>query len=433
VLISILLFMSRLLLGVINVSESFIHFKRGRKVIKRLMSGNISEEINSEVRVVSFDLDNTLWKTSEVINFANDALFDYLSTSGISQSKRVEVVMGKLFKENKHRYCPEDVSESPVLLTQLRTDAITDICIRENGYNDTYASTFAKSAFEVWSKARHEAIPNNFAEHVIPCIHRIREIRTSSGDPVIIGAITDGNSNPFQVEVLSELFDFCINAENVGIAKPGKEVYLEAVKKVSLNPYLKNLYLSKQKYLEDAIGPWWIHIGDNFMKDIVPAKQLNMRTVWSRELISKPSPRDTKKYTDQDLTSFMNKVSKEKTLDMYIGSDDFLIDSLQNDFADAVIDQFQDLMHLLHSWHNNALSSQSSLPKQQISNDQDHNFNDACINRDSEGLKNNKVDNEANAEIEASDSLPIKFCIFCGTEVPIAAKFCFSCGKRTMV
>jgi FMN phosphatase YigB (HAD superfamily) len=33
------------------------------------------------------------------------------------------------------------------------------------------------------------------------------------------------------------------------------------------------------------VGPWWVHIGDDFFKDIVAAKESQMRTVWARELI----------------------------------------------------------------------------------------------------------------------------------------------------
>ena len=107
--------------------------------------GDTSNDISStQVRVVTFDLDNTLWKTKETIDAANDALNTYLSTKNnndgnpIMITKRIEKVMGDLFRADRRKYCPgaaamnknftdeelEQSYKSPVSLTQLRIDAI---------------------------------------------------------------------------------------------------------------------------------------------------------------------------------------------------------------------------------------------------------------------------------------------------------------------
>merc|ERR1719491_1681763 len=62
--------------------------------------------MESEIRVITFDLDNTLWKTSEVIGAANDALATHMESQGIDMPVRVEVLMGKLFNADKARYIP---------------------------------------------------------------------------------------------------------------------------------------------------------------------------------------------------------------------------------------------------------------------------------------------------------------------------------------
>jgi hypothetical protein len=79
---------------------------------KEMKSQNISE-----VRVVTFDLDNTIWKTGAVISSANDALAEYLDSKGIfyENENRVEKVMGKIFQKDKGKYCPvlaEDILNS---------------------------------------------------------------------------------------------------------------------------------------------------------------------------------------------------------------------------------------------------------------------------------------------------------------------------------
>ena len=113
-----------------------------------------------DVRVVTFDLDNTLWRTGPCIKAANDALADYLASQNIVQPARVEVVMGELFRSNKQLYSPLDGdAKSPVLLTELRIDAISHILENHNG-NEPKAAVdgFAQRAFDVWTDARHGAV-----------------------------------------------------------------------------------------------------------------------------------------------------------------------------------------------------------------------------------------------------------------------------------
>jgi FMN phosphatase YigB (HAD superfamily) len=199
----------------------------------------------SEVRVVSFDLDNTLWRTSCTIDAANDALALFLSgmvNSTISSSqppiRRVEQVMGDLFCDNKARYCPVDADKqkSPVSLTRLRKDAILQVLKQQQHQqqdddNDTIAAAcmdelivLADTAFAEWTRARHEAIPSHLAVGVEECLRQIASLRTSQGHPVLIGAITDGNSDPRNIPALSPYFDFCVQAETVGVGKPDKRV-----------------------------------------------------------------------------------------------------------------------------------------------------------------------------------------------------------------
>jgi len=155
--------------------------------------------LKSEVKVVTFDLDNTLWKTGAVIKHANDVLQDHLDSCGLAQPRQVKDVMKELFSVNQMRYCPELATNpegakiEPVMLTQLRKDSIFDVCVKDNGFTDEEAEMFSQKAFQVWTDARHAAIPAHLAESVVECLSTIRGIQTSSGLPIIIGAITNGN------------------------------------------------------------------------------------------------------------------------------------------------------------------------------------------------------------------------------------------------
>ena len=243
----------------------------------------------TEVRVVTFDLDNCLWKTGATISAANDALAEFLDEHDIVQPVRAEKVMGELFSQSKERYSPNG-GKAPVLLTLLRKDAIQQVLQEHNEYSEEEAKRLSSEAFDMWTEARHNAIPSHFASSVVECLQQVRSMPTSSGKPILIGAVTDGNSDPRNVDVLSEFFDFVVNAESVGHSKPSKKMYMKAVDIVTEHPHVEDIFGPIQSTLsediiEDILGPWWVHIGDDFIKDVVPAKELKMRSIWARELI----------------------------------------------------------------------------------------------------------------------------------------------------
>lgn len=342
------------------------------------------------VRVVTFDLDNTLWKTSGTIDAANDALAAYLDSKQITVSRRIEKVMGELFQADRHRYCPlcsEDCSgnsdaafdsccKAPVLLTQLRTDAIAYVMETENDFPPSEALESAQEAFEVWTQARHDAIVDNLAPDVVTTLHRIRtELNTPSSSTsergatsVIIGAITDGNSNPGRVDVLKPYFDFVVNAESVGVGKPDRRVYHEAVKQIVRHPHFGDIVSSvsdssfdaatgNEDAIESIVGPYWCHVGDDFLKDVVAAKNMRMRSIWAIGLVrdklntEHEKTTNTTKYESLDVGEFVKKVAEQKVISMGIGADDYLATSLTGEFADAIANDFSAIANILIDWH----------------------------------------------------------------------------------
>lgn len=413
---------------------NFITFRSGGELNEREERARLQR---SEVRVVSFDLDNTLWNTSATISAANDGLAAFLDEHNIVQPRRVEQIMGDLFKANKERYCPVDTetAKSPTLLTILRKDALGVVLQEHNGYSESDAADFAEKAFVVWTKGRYEAIPSHYASSVLASLEHIASIRSSAGHPVIIVAITDGNSDPRQIEELSGYFDFCANAETVGISKPDKRVYMHAARHIISHPSLQDMLSSYQveswtdDTAEDAIGPWWVHIGDDFVKDVVASKSLNMRTIWARELVmDKLVLEETKRESrnEQSVEEFVKKMSELKAIKMEVGTDDYLANALQQEFADAVVDRFDDLGSVLHKWHDEALAGA---------------FSEELNGNTGGDSLSTPPHSEAIFEVIMPDKPPTndetapttrdtKFCMYCGEKAPLAAKFCPSCGEK---
>ena len=114
--------------------------------------------------------------------------------------------------------------------------------------------------------------------------------------------------------------------------------------------------------IEEMIGPYWVHIGDDFVKDVVAAKTLGMRSIWATELIQEKLQKQQKqkeqggttmseKTKTKDVEEFVQEVSEMKVIEMPVGADNYLADSIQREFVDAVVDNFADLASTLSEWH----------------------------------------------------------------------------------
>jgi ribosomal protein L40E len=265
----------------------------------------------------------------------------------------------------------------------------------------------------------------------------------------VIIAITDGNSDPRNVESLRPYFDIVVNSEQVGVAKPDARVYLKAAEQLLEHPRLEDVFLEamgackmlddaveKTDLLETAIGPWWVHIGDDFMKDIVAARDLGMRTIWSRELVRKApnsaeekdssaakqlngregnSGGQTKKRSVADL---VEELATMKVVEMSIGADEFLADSIHREFADEIVDDFASIADLLHEWHLDGSSS---------NNKDGSSPSSPAIPPGADEPKN-----EPKKDSAADSKSKKKFCVFCGTKLPFEANFCSSCGEPSV-
>jgi FMN phosphatase YigB (HAD superfamily) len=400
---------------------------------KEMKSQNISE-----VRVVTFDLDNTIWKTGAVISSANDALAEYLDSKGIfyENENRVEKVMGKIFQKDKGKYCPvlaEDIRngigeeyswdnvKAPVLLTQLRIDAVMEILRNQTTEFEDELEDFAKEAFQVWTNARHAAIPSNLASSVLESLKRIRQLKTKDGKDVVVGAVTDGNSNPLKIDLLKEYFDFVVNAEIVGISKPDRRIYDAAISHVASNPKLKHVFNGCDTNNVDALMDmnldWWVHIGDDFVKDIVASKDLRMRSIWCRELImDKLAKEETKPEPKTNLEEFRKTVADQKMLTMSIGTDDYLTTTLHNEFADAIVDDFCNVAAVVLSWHEEGTQLAST---QNIVNETDLPDYFSIVTPDDKPVNESAPEAKIGGRDEKANS---KFCVECGENLPRAAK-----------
>ena len=174
------------------------------------------------VQVVSWDLDDTLWPTAEVIGAANVALQSFLELAYpavLAAARRLYVDEGAggavptLMRQlHKARLAADPaLPKTPVNLTELRTAALV-AAAQEAGLKD--AQEVGESCFDAWAAARHQACEALLFPGVVDALGKLR----TAG--VVLGAITNGNADVEAIPSLKGVFAFCVTAEGCGASKP---------------------------------------------------------------------------------------------------------------------------------------------------------------------------------------------------------------------
>jgi putative hydrolase of the HAD superfamily len=198
--------------------------------------------MNGPIELVTFDLDDTLWDIWPTIARAECRLHDWLDANYPAITERFSTL-------DLRQLCTEIARDNPALAhdrTHLRKAALAraaDLC--------GYAEFDVEPAFEVFFEARNEVI---FFEEVKPVLERLA-VRFR------LGALSNGNADIQRVG-LGHLFDFSINAIDIGQPKPHRSMFEAACRHCRITP--ENI----------------VHVGDDPEHDVLGAAAAGYRTVW---------------------------------------------------------------------------------------------------------------------------------------------------------
>ncbi|MDC9720629.1 MAG: HAD family hydrolase [Gammaproteobacteria bacterium] len=196
------------------------------------------------IKVITFDLDDTLWAINPVIDKANQRMLDWMNShapkfsqtynhQGIDQL-REEIVANKPHLKN-------DLSQIRVALIQLG--------LSRCGYEAS--ERLAQQAFDVYFSARNDVDLFAGTEAQLSALKKTYQI----------GALTNGNADLEQVGI-DHLFDFYFNSAQIGVSKPHPDFFTKALEHTGLS------------------AECFIHIGDHPQHDIAGAQTMGMRTIW---------------------------------------------------------------------------------------------------------------------------------------------------------
>ena len=201
----------------------------------------------SNLKLITFDLDNTLWPVDEVIRHAEKTCSDWIAdhhpeASAALSAEQVRAVRTALLKEN-----PQYLDN----LTALRQDAMSR-AFMAHGFREKEARRIALDAFKVFHAARNQ----------VRFFPGAREVLEQLADSYMLGALTNGNADLKMIGI-DGLFAFHHSAETIGKRKPAPDMFAAALSDAGVRPSQA------------------VHIGDHPLEDVHAAREHGMHAVWA--------------------------------------------------------------------------------------------------------------------------------------------------------
>lgn len=197
------------------------------------------------IRLVTFDLDDTLWDVAPVMNSAEATLREWLAINatrlGPVPIEHLWAIRARLMEQDpmlKHR------------LSELRRRILLHALL-DAGYPPAEAAELAEAGFQAFLHARHQV-------DLFPEVHPTLE---ALANRFILGVLTNGNADVRRLG-LADYFQFALCAEELGIGKPDPRPFREALKRAGV----------------DAAQA--VHIGDHPSDDIAGARRAGMHAIW---------------------------------------------------------------------------------------------------------------------------------------------------------
>ncbi|MDA1075405.1 MAG: HAD-IA family hydrolase [Proteobacteria bacterium] len=198
------------------------------------------------LKLITFDLDNTLWDVRLVIGRAEKTMRNWLAEhaplmSTAYQDGTVDRARNALLREK-----PDIVHD----LSQFRHQVLFR-ALQQCGYAEDIAQQHADTAFEIFYRARNDVV---YFEGALETLAHLSQ-------EYVLGALTNGNAD-IQMLGLQDVFSFHFSSASVGIGKPAPDMFHAALEHSGVAP-------------SDAV-----HVGDSLTDDIHGASQVGMHSIW---------------------------------------------------------------------------------------------------------------------------------------------------------
>lgn len=198
-----------------------------------------------KIKLITFDLDDTLWPVQPVIARADIRLEQWLAEHapylGPMSPARIRELRQQLVNQNP---CLKD------RISELRYQTLFKACI-EAGDMPARAHDIAESAFQVFLAERQQV---ELFEEAILVLEQLSQ-------RYVLGALSNGNADIRRVG-LFPYFSFALNADMAGVAKPDVRIFNAALA------------------LANCDACQAVHVGDHPVDDVQGAQNAGMQAVW---------------------------------------------------------------------------------------------------------------------------------------------------------
>lgn len=198
--------------------------------------------LRQQIRLLTIDLDDTLWPCMPTIMRAEKTSYDWLATN---KPKITE------------RYSMDDLREKRKQLMQRLPSLRNDLSearrahFRELADEMGYSYDWIEEGFTVFHSARQDVA---FYADVLPVLSELKNRFT-------LVALTNGNADITLVG-LGSYFDSQVSAADVAAAKPDPAMFIAAMEQFEVGP-------------EQTL-----HVGDHAIHDVYGSKVAGIRSVW---------------------------------------------------------------------------------------------------------------------------------------------------------
>ena len=200
----------------------------------------------ADIRLLTFDLDNTLWDVGQVIRHAEAQMWAWLDET-VPEYRQV------MTQDVLQTVRDGVIGERPELshdVSALR-EAILFEGMQRAGMKDREARDQARAAFLVFFEARQEVV---FFEHALDTLDAL-------AGSYQLAALTNGNAHVEKIG-LDRFFSFAFSSADVSASKPAPDIFHAALDRAGVPAYES------------------IHIGDHLVDDIHGAGSVGMHTIW---------------------------------------------------------------------------------------------------------------------------------------------------------
>lgn len=201
------------------------------------------------IRLLTFDLDNTLWETESVVAAAEQTLMGWYAEHAPE--------FARLDRETR-KALRQEVLEADPLLRHRVTDfrrAVMTLGLTRAGYAPEQVEDLTERGFEVFLEARHALTLFPHAEALLEQLSGRYALAT----------ISNGNADVRRLG-LAKYFSVIVSADEVGISKPDPAPFVAALERAGVEPAHA------------------LHIGDHPVDDIQGARDAGLHTLWFNRL-----------------------------------------------------------------------------------------------------------------------------------------------------